>query len=64
MLADYFNVTVDSLMGRTSDPSNTESEDSLLDLHFEEVKSLFTQLPEEQQRHIIENMKFLISQKK
>lgn len=58
-LADYFNVTVDYLMGRDEEKKNPLTpEESERVNKFDE---LFSSLSEEQQKNAIDYMKFLLS---
>lgn len=58
-LADYFNVTVDYLMGRSEEKNNPLTpEESERVNKFDE---LFSSLSEEQQKNAIDYMKFLLS---
>jgi transcriptional regulator with XRE-family HTH domain len=56
-IADYFGVTVDYLLGNTEDSSASDEKDN-------EILALCAQLSEEDQKDIVEFIKFKISQKK
>lgn len=59
LLANYFNVTVDYLMGRSEEKNNPLTpEESERVNKFDE---LFSSLSEEQQKNAIDYMKFLLS---
>ncbi|WJE54293.1 helix-turn-helix transcriptional regulator [Bacillus cereus] len=51
-IADYFNVTVDYLLGRSDNPQL----DEMLDRKYKELKLRIDQLPEEQQEMVFKQM--------